>query len=275
MEHQLFHIFRNTPSGRESFLQSLYFCSRVDVQPVVYIPDHTKFLLYFDNDVVQVDLDSSYLTEPESAKTHCDALMGEFGLQGAYHAPKYYTASTLPDIKPDFDFMCCPRSVSDLSSKIGLGYIGPRVRRIVRSARFPVLLPSVVFKPWKSVAVFFGGSVNAAKAFRLGERISRLAEVPMDVFTHLEGEDRGYYEELIETKGLASPFSDAVRRWEVFENGRLEENLYNVPHDALLVLGAFGHSLLRELLFGSKIERVQSTLPNSMLIVGPNYVARF
>ncbi len=275
MEHQLFHIFRNTPTGRESFLQSLYFCSRITVQPMVYIPEHTKFLMYFDNDVVQVDLDSSYLTAPESARSHCDQLMGEFGMKGTYLSPKYFTASSLPDINTDFDFMCCPRSVSDLSSKVGLGYIGPRVRLIVRSARFPVLLTSPVFKPWKSIAVFFGGSTNAAKAFRLGERISQLANVPLDVFTHLEGEDRGHYEELIETKGLSSPFSDEVRHWKVFENGKLEEHLYDVPHDALLVLGAFGHGLIRELLFGSKIERVQSTLPNAMLIVGPKYVARF
>ncbi len=58
-------------------------------------------------------------------------------------------------------------SWSDLSSKIGLGYIGPRVRRIVKCARFPVLIATPVFKPWTRLAVFFGGSVNGVKALKL------------------------------------------------------------------------------------------------------------
>ncbi len=57
--------------------------------------------------------------------------------------------------------MCCPRSISDMSSKIGLGYIGPRVRRIVKSARFPVLITSPAYREWQRIAVFFGGSTNA------------------------------------------------------------------------------------------------------------------
>ena len=68
MHSQLLHIFRNTPLGRESFMQSLYFCKNVGATPVVHIPQHTKFLMYFDNDVVQVDLDGSYLTDPETAE---------------------------------------------------------------------------------------------------------------------------------------------------------------------------------------------------------------
>ena len=58
MYSQLFHIFRNTPLGRETMLQSLYFCRQIGANPAVYIPQHTKFLMYFDNDVVQVDLEA-------------------------------------------------------------------------------------------------------------------------------------------------------------------------------------------------------------------------
>jgi nucleotide-binding universal stress UspA family protein len=61
--------------------------------------------------------------------------------------------------------------------------------------------------------------------------------------------------------------------WRVFEDGSLEENLYEIPHEALIVIGAFGHGLIRDLVFGSMMERVQSTLPNNLLVVGPNYVA--
>ena len=199
MDQQLFHIFRNTPLGRETLLQSLYFCSQLGVSPVVYIPEHTKFLMYFDNDVIQVDLDSSYLTAPESAREHATALISEAGLSPRFLTPKHFTASTLPDIKTDFDFMCCPRSITDLSSKIGLGYIGPRVRRIVQSARFPVLMTSPVFKPWKSIAVFFGGSQNALRALRLGLGIHRVTGMPLDIFTQIEKGTEAEYRNSIET----------------------------------------------------------------------------
>ena len=77
MEAQLFHIFRNNPLGRETLLQSLSFCKRVDASPVIYIPKHLKFLMYFENDVVQIDLDDSYLTSPNTALEHATELVGQ------------------------------------------------------------------------------------------------------------------------------------------------------------------------------------------------------
>ena len=64
-----------------------------------------------------------------------------------------------------------------------------------------------------------------------------------------------------------------VDQWHVFETGAFEENLYEVPHDALVVLGAYGHGVIRTIVFGSKMEKIQSTLSNNLLIVGPNYTA--
>ena len=75
METKLFHIFRNTPLGRETLLQSIYFCGQTGATPVVYIPKFTKFLMYFENEVVQVDLDASYLTAPHSALEHASELI--------------------------------------------------------------------------------------------------------------------------------------------------------------------------------------------------------
>ena len=68
MDAQIFHIFRNTPFGRETLLQSIYFCKMTGTSLIIYIPEFTKFLMYFDNEVVQVDLDSSYLTAPKRHK---------------------------------------------------------------------------------------------------------------------------------------------------------------------------------------------------------------
>jgi len=266
MKAQLLHIFRNTPFGRETLLESSYFCKTLEIEIVVYIPRTAKFLMYFENDVVQVDLDRSYLTSPETAETHASEIIRSAGLEPQFFEPQDYTASTLPDIPTHFDYMCCPRSIVDLSSKIGLGYLGPRVRRIVNSARFPVYIPNAVFKVWKSVAVFFGGSVNGVKAVRLGQKISQLSGFPLRVFTQLEGNSREGYESVVKERQI----EEAMENWTVFDSGPFQENLYEVPHDALVVLGAYGHGLIKQLAFGSKMELIQSVLSNSMVIVGPH-----
>ncbi|MBC2695005.1 MAG: universal stress protein [Desulfobacteraceae bacterium] len=271
MHTQLFHIFRNTPLGRETLLQSIYFCKKVGASLIIYIPEFTKFLMYFENDVVQIDLDNSYLTSPKTALKHAKELLDQGRIKARFLKPKNYTASTLPDIATNFDFMCCPRSISDLSSKIGLGYIGPRVRRIVNSARFPVLITSPVFKKWRSIAVFFGGSTNAVNALKLGFRLSRASEMPLSVYTHMEKASKESYEEIIKNENLKEEMDRYVSEWHMFERGKFEENIYDVPHDALVVLGAYGHSLIRSILFGGKMEKIQSIITNNFLIAGPNY----
>ena len=275
MEPQLIHIFRNTPFGRETLLESAYFCKTLGVELVAYIPKTAKFLMYFENDVVQVDLDESYLTAPKTAEKHASELLIQGGMEPRFLTPKNFTASTLPDIPTHFDIMCCPRSISDLSSKIGLGYIGPRVRGIVKSARFPVLLTSPAFKAWQSILVFFGGSANAVNALRLGLQISRLTGMPLEIFTQVKKGKIKEYEQVVEDAGLKEEVDRHVNQWHRFTKGKFEDNLYAVPHDALVVLGAFGHGLIKDILFGSKMETIQSTITNNLLISGPNYTATF
>ena len=271
MENRLLHIFRNNPFGRETLLQSIYFCNKVGASPVIYIPKTTKFLMYFDNDVVQVDLDKSYLVSPATALKRATELVEQEGISARFLDPKHFTASTLPDIHTNFDYMCCPRSISDMSSKIGLGYIGPRVRRIVKSARFPVLITSPVYKEWKSIAVFFGGSANAIKALRLGFHIARASGIQLDVFTQTEKFSKEDYQQMIKDRNIEEEMDLYVKQWHFFENRVFEENLYDVPHDALVILGAYGHGVIRNIVFGSKMEKIQSTISNNLLIAGPNY----
>lgn len=269
METQLFHIYRNTPLGRETLLQSIYFCQQTGSSLVVYIPKFTKFLMYFDNDVVQVDLDSSYLTSPDTAAERATELLESGGLEPRFFEPTNFSASVLPDIPTNFDYMCCPRSISDLSTKIGLGYIGPRVRRIVNSAKFPVLITSPTFKEWKSLAVFFGGSSNAVNALKLGFRLSEITGMPLEVFTQVEKSSRQYYEDIIVSEGLKESMDKYASNWHVFEEGKFEDNLYNVKHDALVVLGAYGHGVIKDIMFGSKMETIQSVISNNLLVAGP------
>ncbi|MFP4476005.1 MAG: universal stress protein [Desulfatibacillaceae bacterium] len=267
---QILHVFRNTPLGRETYLQTLYFCRQLDAGPNVYIPEHTKFLMYFEDEVLQVDLDSSYLSDLETARLHVEELTSSADLSAKYVVPKEYTASTLPDVPTQFDFMCCPRSMSDVSGKMGLGHIGPKVRRIVKGASFPILIPSIVYKEWQRLAVMFGGSPNSLRALRLGLAVQRRCGMPLDLFTYEEkGREEAPLREILDREGLTGSVQSQVREWSFFKSGLMENDLYEVPHDALVILGAYGHGVIKDLLFGSRMEVFQSHLPNSFLVVGP------
>ena len=269
MNYKLLHIFRNTPFGRETFFQSLYFCKTIDAYPVVYIPKNDKFLMYFSNDAVQIDLDHSYLTSPATAKSHAEDLFNEMDVKPMFYEPKNFTASTLPDISTNFDYLCSPRSVSDLSSKIGLGHIGPKVRRIIKQATFPILITSPVFKPWKSISVFFGGSKNALNALKLGLKIAMSSGLPLDIYTLLERKDETYYRDLIKEDGVEEPVSQLTKQWHFYKKSEFDTMLYDVPHNSLIVLGAYGHGIIKDILLGSKMEKIQSTVTNNLLITGP------
>jgi hypothetical protein len=268
MHANLFHVYRNTPLGRETLMHSIYFCKTLDLELTVYIPDAVRFMMYFDHEAVQVDLDASYLKDPDLALERVTSLTEEAGLKARFIQPTNRTASDLPDIPTAFTFMCCPRSISDLSSKIGLGYIGPRVRRIIRTAHFPVLMTSPVFKPWKSVAVLFGGSDSALNALRFGIQLARRSGLPLDLFIQLE-KDQDYYDRRIRDADLEASLARHCRHRHQFGEGEFGHNLYQLPHDALVLSGAYGHGLISNLFFGSKVEIAQNTLTNTMLVSGP------
>ena len=81
MEKQVFHIYRNTPFGRETLLQSIYLCRQLrNVFLNIYIPEFTQFLMYFENSVVTVDLDSSFTYERDTARRHVDELLKDTGV---------------------------------------------------------------------------------------------------------------------------------------------------------------------------------------------------
>lgn len=266
----LLHIFRNTPFGRETLLNSLYFCETLGLDLKVYIPRMPKFLMYFEYEAVQVDLDGSYLTDPDSAVEHLNGLTKGRNLAVDLLETREFTASTLPDVPTNVEFMTSPRIIADKSTSVALGIIGSKVRTILKTARFPVLIPPPVYKPWQSVAVFFGGSVNAVKSFYLGLRIARDSGLPLDVFTVASEDERGKYEEILAKNELSNAMAREVRTWD-YRDVDFAKLLYDVPHDALVVLGAYGHGIIKEMLFGSKMELVQSVLPNPLLVAGPNF----
>jgi nucleotide-binding universal stress UspA family protein len=270
MPFELLHIFRNTPLGRDTLMQSAFFCERMGMPIDIYVPRESQFLMYFEHGVVTVDLDRSYLRSPDSARDHAREIVEGFGVRYGFLEPTL-SITGYPDLRSDHAFMSCPRSISDLSTKIGLGHIGSKVRAIVKRAPFPVLIPAASFKQWNRVVCFFGGSAHAMIALRCARDISRRARARLTIFTQVEGE-RGAYEQQLERAGLAEDLGEGRVEWLCFEDGDLRESLYAVDPDGLVVAGAQGHGIAKDLVFGSKLELIQSELPNPMVIVGPNAV---
>lgn len=274
MDKGILHIYRNVPFGKETLLSSIYFSKKIDSELFVYIPRYRKFNMYFDNQAVQVTLDPSYLKDQDLAEKRVLDIIKREGAFASILKVEDFSASTLPDLPTDFSFMTCPRVISDILKKIYPGQIGPTVRRILLNARFPVFLPSPVFKPWKSLVVMFGGSNTSINALSLGYAIAQKTDLPLFLFTQSEGKSQSWYEDIICNEIKSYDIFEQVKEWYFFENGELETNLFNVPHNAMLLAGIFGHSLIKGLVFGGKIELMQSILPNNFLLVGPNFLLK-
>lgn len=267
----IFHIFRNTPYGRDAFAQCAEFAKKARVKITIYIPKHRQFLMYFERRAVTVDLDPRFSHDPKSARKHAEALIELHGVEADFFEPKDFTAVDLPDVPVDFRYMCCPRSIGQLSSKMGMGFIGTKVRQIIQYSSFPVLIPTWVHKEWRNIVVFFGGSSNAVNAVRVALDLHRKCDVPITLFTRASGnKPQSFYEEHLQKNSLLAPLEEAGMDWMFFSKRNFSELLWEVPPDALAVVGAYTHGVLKEFLFGSKMEEIQTRLPNNMLIVGPN-----
>lgn len=266
MNQPLLHIFRNTPFGRETLLQSADCCLKLKLSLNIFIPENQKFLFYFSGDIVQIDLDKSYLFDPETAREHVKkTLPQDSSLKYKFICEESYTGTGLPDLPTNFSLMTCPRSISDVSSRIGLGHIGPKVRKIVQQATFPILIPGAVFKPWQRIVVLYGGSQSAGRALQLAFDFQQRSKLPLQIISI---GDHATLETMLEDQGLIGQIKQ--HDWKVYSGNSLQKHLYEIPHDALVVLGAYGHGPIRAL-FGSSMELIQTKLPNPLLVVGPKY----
>ena len=269
MNQPLLHIFRNTPFGRETLLQSAYSCQKLHLALDIFIPKEKKFLFYFGGDVVQIDLDKSYLFDPKSAEEHVRQILAETpSVDYRYIQQESYTATGLPDLPTSFSMMTCPRSISDVTSRIGLGHIGSKVRKILQVATFPTLITGAAFKPWQRIVALYGGSESAGKSLRLALTMQERSKLPLQIISI---GDRTVLETTLENQGLLEQISN--HDWQVFSGNSLQKHLYQIPHDALVVLGAYGHGPIKAL-FGSNMELIQSQLPNPLLVVGSSYRAQ-
>ena len=271
MNHRLLHIYRNTPLGRETLLQSIHFCKTLNLSLGIYIPESKRFLMCCgsENRKFPIDLDESYFFSPESALPHAKELTENKGAKPIWINPENDIVKSYPKIQDSFEFMCCPRCIKEPLSKLSVGYIDALVRKIINTAQFPVLIPSPVYRPWKRIAVFYGGSSSALNALKLGLQICRVSGLPMDIFTQLESVRNKDIRNSISDKVLKNEIDSDINKWYQFDSGDFISNIFNVSNDALVLLGGFHSQKHRN--FSSKMEKIQSVLPNNLLALGPHY----
>lgn len=270
MNDRFLHIHRNTPLGRETLLQSIHFCKTLNLSLSIYIPESKRFLMCCgsENSGQQIELDKSYFFSPESALTHAKELTENEGTKPNWIIPQNDPAESCPKIQGSFEFMCCPRCMKEPLSKLSVGYIDAAVRKIIRAAQFPVLIPSLVYRPWKRIAVFYSGSHGELNTLKLGLQICRVSGLPMDIFTQLESGRNKDVRNSINNQALKNEIDNAINKWHQFNSRDFMSRIFNVSHDALVLLGDFHSQKHRN--FSGKMEKIQSVLPNNLLVVGPN-----
>ncbi len=267
MRAPVFHVFRNSPRGFETFRGALWLGRATGLSVRVYFPEARSFVLYFEGAAVQVDLDESYLYAPDTARRRARAIGRELEASWSEQPATGHTGSTLPDIRGRFSLISCPRAMASPFSHPWLppAVLGPRVQALVRRADAPVFLPAPCWIPWDEVISLYGGSSFGLGAVLWGRALARLAGVPFRVLTHTEGVDEAAARRNLERADLLGEV-EAV--WER-HSGTFREMLQDIPRTALVVLGAFGASPIRERVVGSRAHTVLMAVPYNLVLVGP------
>lgn len=263
---RVFHVFQNTPLGRENLLGAVHLCRVTGAQLHLFKPLEPRFTIQLADELVEVPLDGTYLESPETVDQHVDGLVSGAGLRYRWVEPAHRLASTMPVVLAEFEILACSRSFSDPPSRLAPGQLGSHIRRLIKTGRFPVLILSATALEWDRLTVFFGGSQHALKALAWARTIAAAAGFDYTVFTEQEN---GAVDKAEAVLAEAGWLEEVRPRWQIIPAGTFASSLWGVPRTSLVVAGAFGQGALKARLFGSRVEMLQSQLPNPLLLVGP------
>lgn len=139
------------------------------------------------------------------------------------------------------------------SARFAKEHIGSMLERVVRATKTPCLVTSRAFNPIKRIALAYDGGVSAQKALEYLAKQAPFRSLEIHLLTVGEGSLEKHAarylsdaKEMLEAAGL-HPVSQLL-------SGEVELAIADYVKDAqvdLLVVGAYGHSRVRELLIGS------------------------
>jgi nucleotide-binding universal stress UspA family protein len=145
----------------------------------------------------------------------------------------------------------------------GGAILGSTAQSVVRRSGKPVLVTPEHFREIKTMALAYDGSAPAGNALRLAAELSQQAGWPLTVVIITDDEALGAKLSQ-KAKDLLAPlaFDSTV----IIRKGEEDKELLRFIHEGstdLIVMGAYGHNRLREVLLGSTTSSVirKSTIP--------------
>ena len=167
----------------------------------------------------------------------------------------HHETGTLVDVMADYS------DVADLvligkrgeNANFATEHLGSMLERILRSIDRPCLVTNREFKPVKRVAIAYDGGESARKAIRFISDQPLFHAFEFDVLVCVEGHDEAEAGERLKEAEAMLLDSGLHPRCQML-NGEVESAIVNYVENSaidLLMLGAYGHSRIRELLIGS------------------------
>ncbi len=268
MNLDVFHIFRNTPLGKETLRQAADFTKKIHSTLHVYIPEFDRFMIYFDRAPVEIKLDKTYLYSPETAFDNMQKVLEEMQVPVKMVHSKTKTGSNLPDINPDFDIISLPRVMAENRGGFLGTAIGRGVRSLIKASGAPAIIGPGRFAEWNRIWAFYGGSQHALKALKWAVVLAHRLNYQLVVNTVLENDrPESYYRQLLSENGLSEvDFTE----WRFWPKQPFINVMNQIPRDALIIIGAYGHGAIRERLMGSKTEMIIHNNANLLMLIGEN-----
>jgi nucleotide-binding universal stress UspA family protein len=152
------------------------------------------------------------------------------------------------------------------------GILGSVAEYVVRNAGKPVMVTPEKFFEIESMGLAYDGSGSAVKALHLALNLSAQTAWPVTVITvTADSQKAAEWGAQVEAVNQAEPDEPPIADCDVvhFTGKETEEILNFIKEGAveLMVMGAFGHNRLRELLLGSTTSQIIRKSPIPVLLI--------
>lgn len=174
-------------------------------------------------------------------------------------------ASALAELEPDSQLFVM--GLHGESSAVGNRHVGSQLETVIRSVHRPILVVPDEYVQPRSVMLAFDGSETAFRSIELLSNTPVFRGIPLHVV--LVGADTaGHQEQLKRAERLLSAQGPDIHL--AIREGDVEQTLhaYQEEHDIdILIMGAYGHSRIRQFLVGSTTTRMLETAKRPLVIL--------
>jgi len=135
--------------------------------------------------------------------------------------------------------------------------MGSTVERVVRESTQPCLVTPGEFKPISKILAAYDGSGHAGEALQEATELALALKKPLIVLTVAENDDKDA--EKIKEDGKALVAAHQCEAESILIKGKSESVILETAHQEncdLIVVGAYGHSRIREMILGSTTTQI-------------------